>query len=152
MELRRHRGILETNHVSLLMGVEHTVTSTVPLSVSAPGNAVAIMAGINDGRTFNVKWPLAFDLSPDGNGVGFTGCGNCECGGCSIDGTYALEGSAFTMPSLWCGCTAVGSGFQGVPQFPASVSVDFDKLVVFYEDAYTNAPNDIVAHRSRVKP
>jgi hypothetical protein len=181
----------ETNHVPLLMGVEYTVTSTVPLSVSAPSNASVTVAGFNDGRAFSVKWPLAFDLSPDGNGyavdvrpfdpggefswtpglgggvgprllsggsactfaangnwVGFTGCGNCECGGCSIDGTYTLEGAAFTMPSLWCGCTAVGSGFSGVPQFPASVSVDFDRAVVFYEDAYTNAPNDIVARHS----
>ncbi len=50
------------------MGVEYTVTSTVPLSVSAPSNAAVTVAGINNGRTFNVKWPLAFDLSPDGNG------------------------------------------------------------------------------------
>ena len=31
---------------------------------------------------------------------------------------------------------------------PPSVSVSFDKSVVFYEDAYTNAPNDVVAKHS----
>ena len=181
----------ETNHVPLLMGVEYIVTSTEPFSVSAPSNAVVTINGLNDGRSFTVKWPLSFDLSPDdggyavgvqpfdpggafswtpgfggsvgprllsggsscsyvasGNWIGFTGCDNCECGGTSIDGTYTLEGAVFAVPSLWCGCAAAGSGFPGMPQLPASVSVDFDKPVVFYEDAYTNAPNDVVARRS----
>ncbi len=181
----------ETNHVPLLMGVEYAVTSAEPLSLSAPSNVVVTMTGLNDGRAFNVQWPLSFDLSPDsggyavdvqpfdpggefswgpsmvggggpcllsggascpftanGNWIGFIGCGSCECGGCSIDGTYTLEGAHFVMPSLWCGCTAVGPDFPGAPQLPASVSVGFDRAVVFYEDAYTNAPNDVVARRS----
>ena len=181
----------ETNHVPLLMGVEYAVISMVPFSVSAPSNAVVTINGFNDGRSFTVKWPLSFDLSPDDGGyavgvqpfdpggafswtpglcggigprllsggsscsfvasgswVGFTGCGDCECGGTSIDGTYTLEGAAFTVPSVWCGCTAVGSGFPGMPQLPASVSVSFDKAVVFYEDAYTNAPNVVVGRNS----
>ena len=181
----------ETNHVPLLMGVEYAVISMVPFSVSAPSNAVVTINGFNDGRSFTVKWPLSFDLSPDDGGyavgvqpfdpggafswtpglcggigprllsggsscsfvasgswVGFTRCGDCECGGTSIDGTYTLEGAAFTVPSVWCGCTAVGSGFPGMPQLPASVSVSFDKAVVFYEDAYTNAPNVVVGRNS----
>ncbi len=181
----------ETNHVPLLMGVEYAVTSAEPFSLSAPSNVVVTMTGPDDGRAFNVQWPLSFELSPDSGGytvdvqpfdpggafswtpsmiesggprllsggsscpfssngswIGFTGCGSCECGVCSIDGTYILEGAHFATPSLWCGCTAVGPDFPGVPTLPASVSVGFDRAVVFYEDAYTNAPNDIVARHS----
>ena len=90
--------------------------------------------------------PCSF--AANGSWIGFTGCGNCDCGGCSLDGTYALEGASFTMPSLWCGCTAHGQGGTNEPPATAAVSVNFDKAVVFYEDAYTNAPNDVVARRS----
>ncbi len=58
----------ETNHVPLLMGVEYAVTSAEPLSLSAPSNVVVTMTGLNDGRAFNVQWPLSFDLSPDSGG------------------------------------------------------------------------------------
>jgi len=56
----------------------------------------------------------AFDCSyaSVGNWIGFT-CGtggNCGCNGCSVDGAYSLEGASFTLPSVWCGCSAVGSG------------------------------------------
>ncbi len=50
----------ETNYVPLLMGVEYAVTSTVPLTISVPDNASAAMSGINEGRSFSVKWPLNF--------------------------------------------------------------------------------------------
>ena len=95
----------------------------------------------------------AFDCSyaSVGNWIGFT-CGtggNCGCNGCSVDGAYSLEGASFTLPSVWCGCSAVGSGGgTNAPPSEPSVSVSFDKSVVFYEDAYTNAPNDVVAKRS----
>ena len=50
----------ETNYVPLLIGVEYAMTSTVPLTMSAPDNAVVTMHGLNDGRSFTVKWPLNF--------------------------------------------------------------------------------------------
>jgi len=85
------------------------------------------------------------------NWIGFS-CGmggNCGCNGCSIDGAYSLEGALFTLPSVWCGCSAAGSvGGTNEPPSAPSVSVSFDKPVVLYEDAYTNAPNEVAAKRS----
>jgi len=69
-----------------------------------------------------------------------------------VGGCYLLDGASFELPYLWCGCTDHGDGGEGgeggTNAAPPSVSVSFDKAVVFYEDAYTNAPNDIVAKRS----
>ncbi len=180
----------ETNHVPLLMGVEYTVTSTVPITVSVPDNADVSAAGVNDGPFFSVRWPLSFGIivasgggyevevmpfdpggdfswSEEGGGLnlrGGSGCtyssvgnwigfscgagGNCGCSGCSLAGTYSVESASFALPSVWCGCGAVGYGGTNEPPTAPFVSVSFDKTVVFYEDAYTNAPNDVVAKHS----
>ncbi len=180
----------ETNHVPLLMGVEYSVTSSVPFMVSVPESVEVSSAGPSDGRAYAVKWPLSFGLSvafgggyevgvhpfdPGGefswgatgdglnlrsgpgcsyasvsNWVGFT-CGvngNCGCNGCSLEGTYCIERASFSLPSLWCGCSTAGYGGTNEPPLTPSVSVSFDRSVVFYEDAYTNAPNDVVAKHS----
>ena len=85
------------------------------------------------------------------NWIGFS-CGmggNCGCTGCSIDGTFCIDGASFEVPSLWCGCSAIDSdGGTNEPPSAPSVSVSFDKPVVLYEDAYTNAPSEIVAKHS----
>ena len=181
-----------TNYVPLLMGIEYAVTSTVPIAVSVPSNAVASIAREGDCRAFTVTWPLAFNLFPadsgysvevepfdpgceyswassggndggagllgggacsysaNGKWIGFVGCiaGDCGCGGCSIFGTSALEGATFALPHVWCGCSAFGHGGTNGAPAAASVSVAFDKPVVFYEDAYTNSPGDVVAKHS----
>ena len=180
----------ETNRVPLLMGVEYSVTSSVPFMVHVPDNAEVSGAGASGGRTCAVKWSLSFGFSvasgggyevevhpfdPGGeftwsaawgglnlrsgsgcsytsvsNWIGFT-CGaggNCGCNGCSLEGTYCIEGASFSLPSLWCGCSTAGHGSTNEPPSTPCVSVSFDKSVVFYEDAYTNAPNDVVAKRS----
>ena len=71
--------------------------------------------------------------------------GDCGCHGCSVDGTYSIEDALFALPSIWCGCVAAENEPR---ETNLSVSVSFDKPVVFYEDAYTNAPGDVVAKRS----
>ncbi|MBQ4199054.1 MAG: hypothetical protein II649_04140, partial [Kiritimatiellae bacterium] len=60
-------------------------------------------------------------------------------------GTYSIEDALFALPSIWCGCVAAENEPR---ETNLSVSVSFDKPVVFYEDAYTNAPGDVVAKRS----
>ena len=91
--------------------------------------------------------------STSGNWVSFNcgGNGDCGCHGCSVSGCAVLEYASFEIPSIWCGCwyhdpddPGNGSVVTNVP----SVSVSFDKAVLFYEDTYTNAPNDVVAKRS----
>ena len=88
-----------------------------------------------------------------GGWIGFNcnGDGFCECDGCSVSGVAVLEEASFDLPDVWCGCwhydplnPGIGLAFTNMPY----VAVSFDKSVVFYEDAYTNAPNDVVAKHS----
>ena len=91
--------------------------------------------------------------STSGNWISFNcgGNGDCGCHGCSVSGCAVLEYASFEIPTIWCGCwhpdpddPGNGSVVTNVP----AVSVSFDKAVLFYEDAYTNAPNDVVAKHS----
>ena len=93
------------------------------------------------------------NYTTDGGWIGFNchGDGFCECDGCSVSGVAMLEEASFDLPDVWCGCwhydplnPEIGLVFTNLPY----VAVSFDNHVVFYEDAYTNAPNDVVAKHS----
>ena len=93
------------------------------------------------------------NYTTDGAWIGFNchGAWGCECGGCSVSGVAMLEDVEFDLPDVWCGCwhydplnPEIGLVFTNLPY----VAVSFDNHVVFYEDAYTNAPNDVVAKHS----
>ena len=92
--------------------------------------------------------------STNGGWIGFScgGNGDCGCHGCSVSGWATLELASFEIPSVWCGCwydgPGSGSGYEPPQTNSPSVSVSFDKSVVFYEDAYTNAPGDVVGKHS----
>ena len=88
--------------------------------------------------------------------VAFSCSSECGCGGCSISGLYHLEDMAFRLPTVWCGCQ---NGNEDTPPEPTptphpdvvtapSVSVSFTPSAVLFEDAYTNAPGDVVARQS----
>ena len=191
----------ETNRVPLLIGVEYSVTSTVPISVSTPMDSFAVVTS-NDARSVTVKWPLEFTVttSVDGHTVTVTpvpydpggifewdpvgdstggarlmsasssacsyaanggcvswSCGtdSCGCRGCSISGTYTLEEAILNLPTVWCGC------WEDDPEEPEptpephadmaskpSVTATFSEPVVLFEDAYTNAPGEVVQRQS----
>ena len=107
---------------------------------NAPYQTARVLAR-RDGDTVGCAYTSA------SNWVGFTcgSLGDCGCHGCSVDGTYSIEDALFALPSIWCGCVAAENEPR---ETNLSVSVSFDKPVVFYEDAYTNAPGDVVAKRS----
>ena len=93
------------------------------------------------------------NYTTNGGWIGFNchGAWGCECGGCSVSGVAMLEEASFDLPDVWCGCwhydpldPEIGPAFTNMPY----VAVSFDKSVVFYEDAYTNALNDVVAKHS----
>ena len=69
-----------------------------------------------------------------------------------MTGCAMLESASFDIPSIWCGCwykdSEDPSGHETLQTNSPSVSVSFSHPVVFYEDAYTNAPNDVVGRRS----
>ena len=107
---------------------------------NAPYQTARVLAR-RDGDTVGCAYTSA------SNWVGFTcgSLGDCGCHGCSVDGTCSIEDALFALPSVWCGCVAAENEPR---ETNLSVSVSFDKPVVFYEDAYTNAPGDVVAKRS----
>ena len=108
------------------------------------------------GCEFQWPTPMRFvtcNYTTDGGWIGFSCCwsGNCGCSGCSVAGEAVLEDTSFDLPDVWCGCwhynpfyPGVGPSLTNMPPVFAS----FDKSVVFYEDAYTNVPNDVVAKHS----
>ena len=59
----------ETNRVPLLIGVEYAVTSTVPISVSAPDCPYVIQIPDND-YAARVRWPLDFTFVEDADAPG----------------------------------------------------------------------------------
>ena len=65
----------------------------------------------------------------------------CNCMGCSFNGTFHYEGYYLDVLDVSCGCS-----FIEKPSATASIS--FSKSAVIFENCYTNAPNDIVPRRS----
>ena len=72
------------------------------------------------------------------------GCsGECGCGGCQAIGLYAYEGYRVKFACGNCGCTP-----QPTPNAESpSVGVSFSEDALFYEEAYTNSPGEIVGRR-----
>ena len=125
-------------------------------SVTPDGSGCRVVATPYDpGCEF--QWPiptrtLTCGCTTSGGWIGFNcgGNGDCGCHGCAVTGCAMLEYASFELPSIWCGCwyenpEAPG---QGEATNSPSVSVSFSRPVVFYEDAYTNVPNEVIAKHS----
>ena len=83
------------------------------------------------------------------------GTDSCGCRGCSISGNYTLEEVALNLPTIWCGCWDDDSEEpEPTPESHTdmasrpSVTVAFSEPVVLFEDAYTNAPGEVVQRQS----
>ena len=142
---------ITTNCVS-----NYVVQWPLEFTVVPDGMGYSVSAGPYDpGCEFQWQAPTrsaTCSYTTDGGWIGFS-CNvwSCECGGCSVSGVAMLEDVSFDLPYVWCGCWHHGSGNSGNGQYATngpSVFVSFDNPVVFYEDAYTNAPNDVVAKHS----
>ena len=142
---------ITTNCVS-----NYVVQWPLEFTVVPDGMGYSVSAGPYDpGCEFQWQAPTrsaTCSYTTDGGWIGFS-CNVwiCECGGCSVSGVAMLEDVSFDLPYVWCGCWHHGSGNSGNGQYATngpSVFVSFDNPVVFYEDAYTNAPNDVVAKHS----
>ncbi len=125
-------------------------------TVVPDGMGYSVSAGPYDpGCEFQWQAPTrsaTCSYTTDGGWIGFS-CNvwSCECGGCSVSGVAMLEDVSFDLPYVWCGCWHHGPANSGPGQYATngpSVFVSFDNPVVFYEDTYTNAPNDVVAKHS----
>ena len=70
--------------------------------------------------------------------------GECGCGGCLAIGLYAYEGYRVKFACGNCGCTP-----QPTPNAESpSVGVSFSEDALFYEEAYTNSPGNVVGRRT----
>ena len=141
-----------TNDVS-----NYAVQWPLEFTVAPDGTGYRVSVGPYDpGCVFQWAEPtrsVACSYTTDGGWIGFNCCGIgvCGCSGCAVVGVATLESASFDIPSVWCGCWHFDPLELGYGMFQTnthSVSVSFDKSVVFYEDAYTNAPNDVVAKHS----
>ena len=141
-----------TNGVS-----NYEVQWQLEFTVAPDGTGYRVSAGPYDpGCVFQWAEPtrsLACSYTTDGGWIGFSCCGigACGCSGCVVAGVATLEYASFDLPNVWCGCWHFDPLEPGYGMFQTntpSVSISFDKAVVFYEDAYTNAPNDVVAKHS----
>ena len=73
------------------------------------------------------------------------GCsGECGCGGCLAIGLYAYEGYRVKFACGNCGCTPQPTPNAELP----SVGVSFSEDALFYEEAYTNSPGNVVGRRT----
>jgi hypothetical protein len=70
----------------------------------------------------------------------------CECQGCSQFGfTFHYEGYKLSFAGIDCGCKEKVHGES--TQDGAFLNVSFSHSALFYEEAYTNAPGDVVGKR-----
>ena len=101
--------------------------------------------------------PSGCGYSANGGSVAFDcGSGTCTCHGCSLDGTFHLEQMELTLPTIWCGCWYEDPDEDPEPTpephsdmaSRPSVTATFSKSVVLFEDAYTNAPGEVVQRQS----
>lgn len=91
-----------------------------------------------------------------GGTVAFDCSGGCGCGGCSVAGTYRLEGALFQLPPATCGCREGDDdddnplGPDPPPDVPSTggVSVSFSAKAVVFEDRHETAPGAWAERRS----
>ena len=139
-----------------------------PVTVSYEFGGAPQMRGLARARSSGVDVPFRVNVSPAGldgetqwsssaccaitGGPWFSyDCdGTCNCGGCQLQGSYRYEGFPLSMFAPRCPCgTDPGDG-ETEPEDPpqsAGTSVAFEDDVIFYEEAYANAPGDSVARR-----
>ena len=58
----------ETNRVPLLIGVDYSITSDTPFTVSFPVDYMYPEEETNELCRAHIRWPLEFTVTPDGNG------------------------------------------------------------------------------------
>ena len=84
------------------------------------------------------------EISMAGLSLTWTCSGSCGCGGCHARGLYAYEGYGLEVSGGTCGCPPSPTP----PGESPSLVVSFSEDALFYEEAYTNQPGDVVGRRA----
>ena len=83
------------------------------------------------------------EISMSGLSFAWSCSGACGCGGCQALGRYVYEGYGLDVAGGNCACSS-----QSVPiEESPSVGASFSEEALFYEEAYTNAPGEVVGRR-----
>ena len=98
-----------------------------------------------------VSWSSNTCCEVVGSGLAFAyACGSCGCGRCRAKGHYEYVGYTIPVTAPPCPCVSDPAGGEGEPENPPAcggASVSFSDSVIFYEEAYANAPGDSVGRR-----
>ena len=151
---------------------DHTLWLNWPVDIWAQGDGdmPLLLLGAGNGShesngfTMHV-WPSSLggvfnwtncccSISGGGNHFSYNCNGDCACGGCCATGYYGYEGYRLPAWGGSCGCS-----YEDEPDDPhdpdpddplpaVGVTVSFTKDVIFLEDAYENAEDDIVPWQS----
>ena len=134
--------------------VEITFEEGVSSNLRSPGG---LRDGWPDGvlRMFSVRpncldghfeWTTnhCCEIAMYGNAFVWNCPGYCGCGGCMAHGGYVYEGYSVSTFGGWCGCPHEPSPSEQLP----TVGVSFSEDALFYEEAYTNQPGDVVGRRA----
>ena len=131
---------------STFRAVPYDPGGTFEWTSGADGHAGARRASRSGGCSFTAG----------GGTVAFDCPGGCGCGGCSVAGTYRLEGALFQLPPATCGCGDGDDddddppGSEPPPAGPSTggVSVSFSAKAVVFEDRHETAPGAWAERRS----
>ena len=90
-------------------------------------------------------------ITSRGDSFWFACGGECSCSGCYASGWLVYEGYALPCLGGFCGCPHEDDEPRTEEDdlaHAAGVELSFSKRAVIFEDAYTNAPGEVVARRS----
>ena len=82
----------ETNRVPLLIGVDYSITSDTPFTVSFPVDYMYPEEETNELCRAHIRWPLEFTVTPDGNGGYFAEATPYDPGCTFVWGSGGLNG------------------------------------------------------------
>ena len=143
---------ISDNEIDIVLPVEFLVTNEneIDKTTSRAVTQVPIAGGfkiipspfLKGYYVWNTNEACCITHSNKVNDVWLFSCNKeCNCTGCSFDGTFHYEGYYLDVLDVSCGCS-----FVEKPSATASIS--FSSGAVIFENCYTNAPNDIVPRRS----
>ena len=95
------------------------------------------------GGEFNWTSNHCCEISMSGLSFVWSCFGACGCGGCQALGCYVYEGYGVDVSGGNCGCSPQPAPTEMTP----TVDVSFSEEALFYEEAYTNAPGEVVGRR-----